>query len=228
MATKEYEISGFTDLEIASAFQVEVVRGDKFNVSVTADDFHYIKAEKSGDTLVIGRQGIEWLAPFRSQPRAKVTMPLLKRIDLSQASKGVIEGFDSNENLAIKITEASHLDARHISAGELQVEVSGAAGLNGDIKVNGEARFNASGASTIALTGSAADIKVKANGASKVELDRFTVQNASVELSGASNGSVNLNGKLDARATGASNLTWIGNPVMGDIMTSGASNLRRK
>ncbi|HXY75046.1 MAG TPA: DUF2807 domain-containing protein [Dehalococcoidales bacterium] len=228
MQTKEFEITGFTEVEVVSAFQIEISKGDKFSVSIDADNFHYIKAEKNGETLVIGRQGIEWLAPFHSQPRARVAMPLLKRIDLSQASRGKIEGFDSNENLNIKISEASHLDARHIAAGELQVEVSGAAGLDGEMKVTGNARLNASGASSIVLTGSAADIKVKANGASRVELDRFAVQNASVDLSGASNGSVNLNGKLDARASGASNLTWVGNPTMGEIMTSGASNLRRK
>jgi len=228
MQTKEFEITGFTEVEVVSAFQVEISKGDKFSVSIDADNFHYIKAEKNGETLVIGRQGIEWLAPFHSQPRARVTMPLLKRIDLSQASRGKIEGFDSNENLNIKISEASHLDARQIVARELQVEVSGAAGLDGEMKVTGNARLNASGASSIVLTGSAADIKVKANGASRVELDRFAVQNASVDLSGASNGSVNLNGKLDARASGASNLTWVGNPTMGEIMTSGASNLRRK
>jgi len=228
MQTKEFEITGFTEVEVVSAFQVEISKGDKFSVSIDADNFHYIKAEKNGETLVIGRQGIEWLAPFHSQPRARVAMPLLKRIDLSQASRGKIEGFDSNENLNIKISEASHLDARQIVARELQVEVSGAAGLDGEMKVTGNARLNASGASSIVLTGSAADIKVKANGASRVELDRFAVQNASVDLSGASNGSVNLNGKLDARASGASNLTWVGNPTMGEIMTSGASNLRRK
>jgi hypothetical protein len=228
MATKEFEISGFTEVEVASAFQVEIIKGDKFNVSIDADNFHYIKAEKNGETLVIARQGIEWLAPFRSQPKAIVTMPLLKKLELSQASKGIVKGFDANENLSIKITEASHLDASHITAGELQIEANGASSLNGEIKVTGDARFNASGASTIALSGSAADIKIKANGASRVELDRFTVQNASVDLTGASNSSVNLNGKLDARASGASNLMWVGNPIMGDVMTSGASNLRRK
>jgi len=228
MGTKDYEISGFAQVEVISAFQVEIIRDEKFNVSVTADDFRYIKAEKNGDTLIIGRQGIEWLAPFRSQPRARITMPFLKQIDLSQASRGVIEGFESTENLSIKTSEASHLEVRQIAAGELQVETSGAAGVQGDIKVSGNARFNVSGASTIDLTGTAADIKVKASGASRVELGRFTVQNAGVDLAGASNGTVNLNGKLDAKASGASNLSWVGNPTMGDIMTSGASNLHRR
>jgi len=59
-------------------------------------------------------------------------------------------------------------------------------------------------------------------------LGKFPTQNADVEISGASNGTINLNGKLNADVSGASNLYWSGTPIMGDIQTSGASNLRRK
>ena len=65
MTTKEFNLSGFTNVEVGGAFDVEIVQSDTFSVSVTADDFPHIRVEKVNNTLVIKRQGIEW---FRSIP----------------------------------------------------------------------------------------------------------------------------------------------------------------
>ncbi|MDD5190948.1 MAG: protease inhibitor I42 family protein, partial [Dehalococcoidales bacterium] len=60
MATKQYSYDGFKKIEVSAAFEVEIVRGDVYAVSITADDFPHIRVEKAGDTLQLGRQGIEW------------------------------------------------------------------------------------------------------------------------------------------------------------------------
>ena len=52
--------------------------------------------------------------------------------------------------------------------------------------------------------------------------------NASVTLSGASNGTINLDGRLDAELSGASTLAYIGEPALGIMDISGASKLKRK
>jgi len=78
------------------------------------------------------------------------------------------------------------------------------------------------------LEGSANDVVVEADGASRVKLAGFTVNNADVSLGGASNGTVNLSGKLDADLSGASKLEYMGEPRMGTINTSGASTLSKK
>jgi len=66
------------------------------------------------------------------------------------------------------------------------------------------------------------------SGASHFNLDDFIANNADVNFSGASRGTVNLNGRLDANLSGASRLWYIGEPTMGDINTSGASAISRK
>ncbi len=228
MTTREFNLTDFNKVEVGGAFQVEISQSDTFNVSVTADDFPHIRVEKSGDTLIIRRQGIEWFAPFHAQPRAKVTLPKLVELTVSGASKGTFSNFQSTDDLAVTVSGASHVEAVNIAAGYTTVEVSGAATLTGNIKSNNDSRFEISGASHVELTGGANNLKAKVSGASRVDLGQFPVQNADVEVSGASNGTINLNGKLDANVSGASNLYWSGTPIMGDIQTSGASNLRRK
>ncbi|MDD5191263.1 MAG: DUF2807 domain-containing protein, partial [Dehalococcoidales bacterium] len=178
--------------------------------------------------LQIGRQGIEWFAPFHQQPVARITMPDLVAVTLSGATKGAVKNFQSSGSLAIKVTGASTVEIIDTAADTLNVEVTGASTLKGDLKITGNARFEVTGASKVELTGSAANVASSVSGASKCDLIDFTVHNADMDISGASNGRVNLNGRFDANVSGASNLTWTGNPTMGDIRTSGASNLRRK
>lgn len=226
MSTREFNFTDFNKIEVGGAFQVEISRGDTFTVNVNADDFAHIKVEKVGGTLIIRRQGIEWFAPFHVQPKATVTLPELVGLTVSGASTCKLADFQSTNDLTVNISGASRLEAKNVTTGKLDMEVTGASTVNGDIKASSNARFEISGASRVELAGAATDIVMRTSGASKAGLGKFPVQNADIEVSGASNGTVNLNGRLDANVSGASNLYWSGAPIMGNIQTSGASNLR--
>jgi len=134
-------------------------------------------------------------------------MPQLRGLTVSGASRGDIYDFSSTE--------------------DLDITVSGASRVNGDITA-GNVEFDISGASTIQLEGSANDMVASVSGASRLNLGGFTVNNADVDFSGASSGTVNLNGRLDADLSGASRLWYIGEPIMGTINTSGASTISKK
>jgi hypothetical protein len=108
---------------------------------------------------------------------------------------------------------------------DIKIELSGASRVAGDITASGDAQFNLSGASRVELEGSANDMLIDASGASRLELADFPVHNTNVSLSGASDATVNLDGRLDANLSGASNLSYIGEPTMGDIDISGGSEL---
>jgi hypothetical protein len=55
----------------------------------------------------------------------------------------------------------------------------------------------------------------------------YVIDDANVNVSGASTVTINLDGRLDASVSGASTLSYIGDPEMGTINVSGASTLRR-
>ena len=61
-----------------------------------------------------------------------------------------------------------------------------------------------------------------------IKMADFTVNNADVSLSGASDGTINLSGRLDADLSGASRLEYIGEPTLGDMNITGASTLKKK
>jgi hypothetical protein len=207
LETEEYPFTDFTEVEIGSAFDFEIDQASSYSVSITADDniIDHVQVSQVGQTLKIG---FGLLRPIGGVTlRASVTMPQLSGLTASGATRGTVSGFSSTE--------------------DLNVAVSGASRVTGDITA-GNVQFGISGASTIQLEGSADNMDATASGASHLNLDDFVVNNADVNLSGASSGTVNLDGRLDANLSGASNLWYIGEPAMGDIDTSGASAVRKK
>jgi len=207
LETEEYAFTDFTEVEISSAFEFEIEQSGSYNISVTADDnvIDYVQVSQVGQTLKIGLRTVTWFGPVTL--RTSVTMPELRGLTVSGASRGDIYDFSSTE--------------------DVDITVSGASRVNGDITA-GNVEFDISGASTIQLDGSADDMVASVSGASRLNLDDFTVNNADVNFSGASRGTVNLDGRLDADLSGASRLWYIGEPTMGDINTSGASTISKK
>jgi hypothetical protein len=207
LETKDYALTDFTKVEVGSAFEFEIKQSSSFSINVTADDnvIDHVQVTQDGQTLKIGLKRVALLGSVTL--RASVTMPELRGLTASGASRGTIFDFSSSEGL--------------------DITVSGASGVTGDITA-GNVEFDISGASTIQLKGSANDMDANVSGASHFNLDAFTVNNADVNFSGASSGTVNLNGRLDANLSGASRLWYIGEPTMGDINTSGASTISKK
>jgi hypothetical protein len=222
LETETYTFTDFTEVEVSSAFAFEIQQSSSYSINVTADDnvMDYVRVSKDGQTLKIGlRTGIRigsvtlnigfGIFPLLESItlKASVTMPQLHGLTASGASHGTISDFSSNE--------------------DLDITLSGASRLTGDITA-GNVDFGISGASTVQIEGSADDIDANVSGASHFNLEAFTVNNADINFSGASSGTVNLNGRLDANLSGASTLWYIGEPTSTDINTSGASTVSKK
>lgn len=75
------------------------------------------------------------------------------------------------------------------------------------------------------LDGVANDLTISGSGGSHLGLSEFTVHNATVNLSGGSHATVNLDGILDGDVSGGSHLKYVGNPTTVDVHTSGGSTV---
>jgi hypothetical protein len=207
LETEEYTFANFTRVEISSAFEFQIRQSSSYSINVTADDnvIDHVQISQDGQTLKIRVGGVPSFR--RVTLKASVTMPQLGGLTVSGASSGTVSDFSSTEAVSIA--------------------VSGASRVTGDITA-GDIGFDVSGASTIELEGSADNMVAVVSGASRFSLDDFTVNNANVNISGASTGTIDLDGRLDANVSGASTLLYVGDPVMGTINVSGASTLSKK
>jgi len=207
--TKEYQISGFNSLDVGSAFEVEITQGDAFKTSITADDnlFEYIKAAKEDATLHLSLETKEKSIHFTTQLKAKVTMPSLRNLTIGGASHVTVNGFKSSP--------------------EIDIHLGGAGHLNGSLEMK-KFTLDASGASHAELRGSATEATMKVSGASHVNLGDFSMEQADVQLSGASHATIQVKSKLDYSVSGASHLTYGGDPKIGRSEKSGASHAGHK
>jgi len=224
--TREYNFTDFTSIEIGHAFKLEVIPADTYSISISAseDVFDHIEVSKTGNKLKIDMD----ILIFRSHraPRVKITMPELRGLYLSGASEGNVTGFKSSQDMDCGISGASELDM-DVETGNFECEISGASEVAGYLKAT-SCDIVLSGASQIEINGSGGNIRLGASGASRADLIGFTVNDADIELSGASEGSLDIKGRLDVTLSGLSTLEFSGNPTLGDFNLSGGSELESR
>jgi hypothetical protein len=227
LETREYDFTDFNRIEILSPFAVEISRSNDYAVSVTANDnlYEYIDVTQSGNTL---RIRLRPFLSFRSTTlRAEITLPELISIEMSGASSGNVADFQTDKDVDITVSGASRLEIVSLQAADVTVEISGASRASGFVKCENTS-VEVSGASSLELDGSAEGARLEASGASSLRLQEFYLLHASVILSGASNGNVEVNGTLDVDISGASRLVFGGNPQLGEVEVTSASSLSRR
>jgi hypothetical protein len=101
--------------------------------------------------------------------------------------------------------------------------VANAAGFN----MTHNFRADLSGGSRLTMAGQAADLTATCSGGANIDLSDFKVTNANVDFSGGSQGTINLDGRLDANLSGGARLFYIGNPTLGTINTSGGATISK-
>jgi hypothetical protein len=247
LTTTTFDFTDFTAIEIENHFELEITYAETYSITISGAEkvLDRLEVNKSGDTLKVGLNDRVLFWFWNSSPKAVITLPDLRRLDVSGASHGFVSGFKSAHDFAMELSGASNLDIDMetadfrakisgasdadftLIAGNFAAEASGASTLNGNVDAAGT-DIELSGASHARLTGSGGDLKLYASGASNAKLSGYPVNNADVNLSGASHADIEVSGKLDLTLSGASNLDYYGEPSLGKTEISGASDLNHK
>jgi hypothetical protein len=116
-----------------------------------------------------------------------------------------------------------------ISLPELtDLDVSGASTANISGVKTDSLELDASGASRIKVDGEVKSLDATASGASGIDAENLKTENAKADASGASHVTVSPTGELDAEASGASTVTYTGEPKNIKQNASGASTIKKK
>jgi len=114
--------------------------------------------------------------------------------------------------------------ADECSTSNLRLEASGASRIIGAIDAN-SLSSNLSGASNFELNGEADDVSAVLSGASTLGGYDLTIQELDIEMSGASNGRLTVEGTLDVNASGASSMLYKGDGTVTSQDLSGGSTI---
>jgi hypothetical protein len=167
----------------------------------------------------------------------------------------LVESISRDGTLILRLKENSNINPKLpllIEVVTAEIDAVGASGVSG-VKVRGSVkveRFAAkasgasevtvedlvtkqtvadvSGASRVILTGSSASLKADVSGASEAKAQAFAVEDAEVEISGASGAEVRASKSASGDVSGASHLDLYGSPVRNTVSMSGASQVIEK
>jgi hypothetical protein len=136
LRTALYDHTNFIRLSVHRAFEVDITKADFYSVSITADDnlFDHIVVEKTGESLHIGMKPASTFV--RATLKAAVTMPDLKALNLTGASKGKISGFSFPHPVNFGLSGGSDLMLEAMETGDTEFKMSGASRVSGIIKMS--------------------------------------------------------------------------------------------
>lgn len=200
-----YSFTNFDRLDMGSAFIITVQQGTTFNVTVEGD-------RRNLDDLQVYTRNGTLMAQYRVNRNRKytttflITMPTLRGVAFSGASRSTVTGFTNLNNLDIHLSGASE--------GQFTVQAA-------------RTNLNLSGASSLRLNGNGTGLSADLSGASLLQAFSYPVGEANLEASGASKASVSVANSLDVDATGASSVRYRGTPAVRQRL-SGASSVERE
>lgn len=204
---RTYEIDDFSELEINSAFEVKVKKGNKysFHIDGKKSDVDDVVVDRTGDVLSMDFKGD--ILRSNRKPREiniYIVMPNLAAVQFGNASKVYVSGFREDY---------------------MDIELNGAAFADFDVDVN-SMNAKVEGASKLLLSGSGTKLKAKLSGASTLNSYDFSTDVAEIETHNASIARVYATDHLVINTFGASNVTYKGHASV-EIEKRGSSSVRK-
>ncbi len=196
------DVTDFDRVGLGDAFDITIEQSDVFEVVVRGDrrNIDDLIVTKVGSTLVMRYEDNH---NRRHTTLVTIRMPQLVGAHLGGASKSTITGFHDLTDLEIHLSGASicELDAQ---SDKLDLVVSCASYIN--------------------MVGTGSVLNADLSGASRMRAFNFPVTSADLSLSGASSADVDVAERLDAVASGGSQVHYRGNPQV-FASVSGASSV---
>lgn len=197
----------FNSVEVGGAIDVYVRQDSSRSVNIETDEnlIPYVEIRNDGDVLYIHTKRGYNLDPSKSV-KVYVSSPVYKMLQVSGASKIISENTLSSD-------------------GPIDVGLSGSSDAGLDLKCP-KITVNVSGASTITVKGETKDLSIEGSGASHIKCFDLKSETVDVDVSGATSAEVFASVKLNAGASGASNVRYKGNAAVTED-ESGASSVQK-
>jgi phage shock protein PspC (stress-responsive transcriptional regulator) len=200
----------FNEIEAQGPFRVLIRQGDSYRVEAAGrpEDMEKVRLSTDGDRLLVQHRNRDFFSGWNSGGHpilVTITLPRLERLEISGACDADVSGFR---------------DA------PFRLEASGAAMAKVDVNVP-RIELDLSSASQVDLRGSANELRVEGSSASQLDALKLHAERANLELSSASQAQVHASNDLKVDLSGASSVSYAGNPSNIEKNLRGASSLEQ-
>ncbi len=210
MGKRVFKLNEFKNISVSSGIDIYLDPTGK-NLAELVTDKNVINAvivEQDGNTLT-----------FKLKENVRKTTKGIK-IYLSYKT---IEGIGASGGSDVYMINKSAI----LKSRSLSIDASGGSDLRLDISVE-LLKCESSGGSDIFLNGTANTAVFSCSGGSDVKAKELTTHTCSIESSGGSDAIVTATQSIKVDASGASDVTYYGNPKSISVSKSGASDVYRK
>jgi hypothetical protein len=203
VTNSERKILNFSYIEIEDGIDLYLSQSSSVELSIEADQnlHEYIVTKVEGDVLKIYLSKNIW--------KSKSLKVHLKVVDIKGLEAS--GGSDVESSGSLKLNDFSAI-------------CSGGSDIRLDVDAN-ELKFKASGGSDGFIKGKVNVFKGMASGGSDIKAFDLKSNDCFVEVNGGSDAEIYVNGKLLARGSGGSDVSYKGNPTNIDSNMSGGSDL---
>jgi hypothetical protein len=201
---RSYALVDFDRIEAGEALILTVKQGSSFSIEADGD-------RRNLDDLLVYKNGTRLVLRFEHYEKRQyntsinITLPTLTGVDFSGAVNAQISGFTNITRFDLSLSGAS--------LAQLDMEAS-------------ELYFSLSGASQLRLNGKGQNLNGVISGASLLSAFSYPSEQATLIVSGASNGKVSVTQQLDVNASGASLVLYRGTPQL-EVEVTGESIVRQ-
>lgn len=192
-------LTDFDEVDIRGIFDVRITQGDEYRIEMIGSESEKAKYKvvRLGKTLIVDYTGaskkFDWGAANvmdMDEMRINITMPGLRKIEA--------EGLGS-------------LQFDHFDTDDLNIELRGPVKLRGELRAK-DLVLHLTGKSEAELSGSADNLDAELQFASKLKAYNLEVQDALIEVNGASTAKVNVSHNLEIEEGLASDVDYRGHP----------------
>ena len=204
--TKERNTGDFTGIKVSAGIDVFLAQDDNTQVKVTADEnlHEVIKTEIRGNVLHVYSD-----VNIRKAKSKKVYVTCKEIEELGVSSAGDLTG----QNKIV----TDFLDISLSSAGDLDIEVE-ANRIECSISSSGDAR----------LSGSAEELYARLSSAGNLKAYELITKKCKVRVSSAGDAKIHVTEELDASASSAGNVYYMGDPKIKNINSSSAGGVYKR
>ncbi|MGC3947279.1 MAG: PspC domain-containing protein [Chryseolinea sp.] len=192
-------LTDFDEVDIRGMFDVRITQGGDYKIEMIGSESEKAKYKivRLGKTLIIDYTGTSKKFDWNSanvidmdEMRINITMPNLKKIEAEGVGTLQFERFDSDD---------------------LAIELRGPVKLRGEIQTQ-DLVLHLTGKSEAELSGNARNLDAELQFASKLKAYNLEVQDALIEVNGASTAKVNVTQNLEIEEGLASDVDYRGHP----------------
>lgn len=207
VVTKERKTGSFSGIRVSSGIDVYLKQGNSISVEVEADEnlHEYILTEVKNGVLNVYVDNISIRDAERK--RVNVTMKEINSVSTSSAGDVVGDTPIKAENLELSASSAGNISLE-VTAKEINIDISS----SGDITISGEADI----------------LDANLSSAGDLNAYKLKVREADISVSSAGDADVNVTEKLNARASSAGDINYMGEPKYVDAHSSSAGGVHRR